>query len=60
MDPNETLKKAREAVNKVNAVGISGPGGYWAFCDFLTAFEKLDKWLLKGGVLPEDWKPKTT
>lgn len=59
MDPNETLKKAREAAQKLNSIGIAAPGGYWALCDFLTAFQALDEWLLKGGAIPEDWKSKT-
>lgn len=44
MDPNETLRQLRHAVEGESA-------------DIFELFSALDGWLSKGGFLPTDWMP---
>lgn len=50
MDPDETLKSARAAAERVHASSDD------AAIELAEAFEALDGWLSKGGFLPADWK----
>lgn len=70
MDPNETLGKLRImaglAINGnedgawVDARGNFSLGDYTDMGEFLMDFAELfgalDEWLLKGGLIPHDWK----
>lgn len=62
MDPDEALKKAREAAKGV-IEGLSyehrGQPSVEDYAGVLAeAFEALDEWLSKGGFLPDDWRRK--
>lgn len=53
MDPNETLRLAREASNRI------GNGDPTAAVDLMMYFDALDQWLSNGGFAPKDWIEKT-
>ena len=53
MDPNECLKRLREAAAKIIDAGGFVDGEETE--DFATCFEALDGWLTKGGFLPSAW-----
>ena len=55
MDPNEALRRAREATRKVFETIEGGSELRFASEDLAEAFEALDGWLSKGGFLPESW-----
>ena len=55
MDPDETLKCAREALEILNCDLSFEPARLDASDDLVAAFEALDEWLSKGGFLPADW-----
>jgi hypothetical protein len=69
MDPDEALKKAREALARIRAASAESDSEEpsdsqawvqaWndlrALLDLADAFEALDGWLSKGGFLPENW-----
>ncbi len=64
MDPNEALKNAREALKRhrrsqEREEGSASPNTEGAD-DLADAFESLDRWLSKGGFLPDAWKPTRT
>lgn len=59
MDPNETLKSAREALerceNPKRLVNLDDM--LYDMETALECFEELDEWLSMGGCLPDAWKP---
>jgi len=58
MDPNDTLRKIREAMNIF--YGGSDKDCLDAGVDITNLFDSLDKWLSKGGFLPDEWNKKRT
>lgn len=48
MDPNATLKELRELLKRGMRPDLERAR---------ELFEALDEWILKGGFLPDDWKP---
>lgn len=54
MDPNEALKKAREASNIIGS-DVSQDVALAAAVDLMMYFDALDQWLSRGGFLPIDW-----
>ena len=58
MDPDEALKKAREALVLYNRRYNDKGTGLSEANDLADAFEALDGWLSKGGFLPDDWRRK--
>ena len=62
MDPNEALRRAREAAGILQDADDDGN-----FTDpettnlgqLIESFNALDDWLTKGGFLPYDWRPKS-
>jgi hypothetical protein len=57
MDPDEVLKRAREALAQLRGAE-EGRVAVEAGESFADAFEALDGWLSKGGFLPAFWKPR--
>lgn len=59
MDPNETLRQARETCKKLAVLreDESGAGLEDTIVELVDAFENLDNWLRLGGFPPTDWKP---
>lgn len=59
MDPNEVLKKARDASSNL-MTRLPFEKDYnptdEAASELVNAFEVLDDWLSKGGFLPDGWK----
>ena len=55
MDPNATLEEMLEAIKKFDDAGDSDEA-LEAAGDLIEAFENLNEWLSKGGLLPERWK----
>lgn len=56
MDPNQALIDARNAIGDFrNAISV--PEMERAATKLADTFEALDKWLIKGGILPADWLP---
>lgn len=53
MDPNETLQRIHDA--RARWVGTTGATAVEALIDMAEAFEELDRWLSRGGFLPEAW-----
>jgi hypothetical protein len=61
MDPNEALKRIREAIKgrnrgyywTTNEADPSNPIGVWD--EIIEHFEALDEWLCKGGFMPAEW-----
>lgn len=62
MDPNEALKRCREAARAArNQYGdhdevVDRDRFEAAAGDALACFEALDAWLVRGGFLPRDWQ----
>lgn len=56
MDPNEALKKAREASEKIGTAKWSKGELEAAAVDLMMYFDSLDKWMTDGGFPPVDWK----
>jgi hypothetical protein len=54
MDPNEALKKIREAFQRYNAA-MTDEAAMVAAGEAQDAFEGLDGWLKAGGFFPADW-----
>jgi hypothetical protein len=54
MDPNEALRKAREALKQYRGADSSGDAVFPAE-ELADAFEALDTWLSNGGFLPRAW-----
>ena len=57
MDPNEALKKAREASNIVGS-DVSQDVALAAAVDLMMYFDALEKWMTDGGFRPSDWERK--
>jgi hypothetical protein len=64
MDPNETLKRAREASRTLRC-GVERAEDFYSITDLAQAaaalsehFDALDAWLVRGGFLPADWEGK--
>lgn len=56
MDPNQALIDARNAIGDFrNAISV--PEMERAATKLADTFEALDKWLIKGGIMPADWLP---
>ena len=55
MDPDATLKEILNAIKEFEA-GSNEDDTLMAAYGVINAFEDLDKWLSKGGFLPERWK----
>jgi hypothetical protein len=55
MDPNEALKKVREALVLYNRRYNDKGTGLSEANDLADAFESLDHWFSCGGFLPQDW-----
>lgn len=59
MDPNETLGRMREATRRyeqiTNLPTFSVADAIDAAADVISASQDLDKWISKGGFLPEAW-----
>lgn len=55
MDPDETLKRLREAL-KVMDTTRSMNELMTASVVVLETMTALDEWITKGGYLPKDWK----
>jgi hypothetical protein len=58
MDPNEALKRAREAIERYQddaSLGFNTDTRLEAADKLADAFEALDEWLSKGGFLPLEW-----
>ncbi len=55
MDPNETLRQIREAIQAFDD-NYGEPPSESAATAVLDLFEALDGWLSKGGFLPDDWQ----
>ena len=60
MDPDETLKKLREALELYCRRYRDKGTGLREADDMADAVEALDNWLSIGGFLPEDWKKRET
>lgn len=66
MDPNETLKRLREAVGEVenelaadDGAGTLDPLGEKEHLrELVDSFRDLDGWLSRGGFPPRDWGRK--
>lgn len=56
MDPNEALRKAREASEAIGKDTTAEEAAANAV-DLMMYFDALDQWLTKGGFLPNDWQP---
>ena len=56
MDPDEALKRAREAAQRYKRNIPRDPPV--AADDLADAFEAIDSWLSNGGFLPQDWQKK--
>lgn len=59
MDPDEVLKKLREAVDKFEQEADPDGGANPAMdaaADIALRFAVLDEWLSKGGFLPRAWR----
>jgi hypothetical protein len=54
MDPNELLRQMRDASANA-ATGVDVRANERAL---RWMFEQLDEWLMRGGFLPKDWRPK--
>lgn len=54
MDPNETLQRLREAVEKYQE-STEVEDALSILAELVDEFEALDGWLSKGGFLPEAW-----
>jgi hypothetical protein len=55
MDPNATLAEIRALIERWQAAGSRGP---WTEAEADQLIEKvadLDKWLTRGGFLPDPW-----
>jgi hypothetical protein len=50
MDPNEALRRAREAAALIDWSNSPGPEQ-----NLLEAFRALDEWITAGGLLPDAW-----
>ncbi|MGI8310688.1 hypothetical protein [Saccharopolyspora hattusasensis] len=56
MDPNKTLEQLRTVVREYRQE-TTDPAGHLELADELVGhFENLDKWLSRGGFLPEAWQ----
>lgn len=57
MDPNETLRQIRQAIQRANAVtGAYSQDEFHAeMASVPELFEALDEWIQSGGFLPADW-----
>ena len=56
MDPDQTLKEAREALANIRGKAGVPPAVVGAQVEqLIDAFEALDGWLSKGGFLPSEW-----
>lgn len=64
MDPNTTLQTARDAVRELQKPPADPMSGYdpveqrqrsESTEQLAEAFDKLDTWLQKGGMLPTSW-----
>lgn len=63
MDPNETLKNLRTAMQAIDSALTAkwGAGGTDPFGDddglrvAVESLQALDGWLSRGGFLPQDW-----
>lgn len=51
MDPNETLRRIRELVNRSEMQFFT----IAEEAELRELWQSLDAWLTKGGFLPEDW-----
>jgi hypothetical protein len=55
MEPNATLERIRELVNKrienVDALTVEETD------ELVARVNELDNWLSKGGFIPRDWRP---
>lgn len=58
MDPDEALKKVREALVLYSRRYKDKGTGLSEADDLADAFESLDDWVSRGGFLPKDWQPK--
>lgn len=54
MDPNEALRKAREASEAIGKDTTAEEAAANAV-DLMMYFDALDQWLTKGGFAPEAW-----
>lgn len=62
MDPDETLRWAREAAADAQAMTASGrknAAGVRAdrMATALSYYADLDEWMSKGGIRPQEWTP---
>lgn len=58
MDPNDTLRRCRDAIGQESECSLSDKVA--ALEELACAFQDLDDWLTnKRGVLPKDWEPMT-
>lgn len=55
MDPNETLRFAREALERFQRAPVTTRDSVMAAMDLAEAFEALDGWLSRGGFVPNAW-----
>lgn len=55
MDPDETLRLAREAAER--AQGLIGEDYADLVSTALSYYWSLDQWMSKGGVRPQEWTP---
>ena len=61
MDPNETLRLLRDAINRSVIAGMrrDREDETDALLDIREHVENLDRWLKGGGFLPDEWRPAT-
>jgi hypothetical protein len=57
MDPNEALRKAREASENLGK-DITTEEAAANAVDLMMYFDALDKWMSDGGFPPKDWDRK--
>lgn len=57
MDPNEALRKAREAADEIEKDLGDAYDSDSQVGQLIESFTDLDNWLCRGGFLPDAWKP---
>jgi hypothetical protein len=55
VDPEQALKNARDACERIVETEPGTVARDDAAADLAEAFDALDSWLSRGGFLPRDW-----
>ena len=60
MDPNETLRVLRRALQDYGETDAAAPIDAEVADELYVAANALDTWLSRGGFLPQDWAPNSS